>query len=152
MMKFKIRRATIDDLGAIVALTTNGDISAPSQCIDPVMRERYLGAFGAICADANNELYVAEMGGEVVGTMQLTFIPGISYQGGERLHIESLAVSAGYRNHGIGTQLMEDAIFKARQRGCCVVQLMTPKWREQTQRFYQKLGFSLTHEGAKLEF
>ena len=94
---------------------------------------------------------VAEMDDDVVGTMQLTFIPGISYKGGVRMHIEAVAVSSGHRNQGIGSQLMADAIIKARQRGCCVVQLMTPKRRSKAHRFYQKLGFSLTHEGAKLE-
>jgi GNAT superfamily N-acetyltransferase len=151
MSEIRIRRATSDDLGAVVGLLTSGEVNIPPQNMGPTLQEHYLVAFEAISADANNELVVAEMNDKVVGTMQLTFIPGITYEGGVRMHIEGVAVSLEHRNQGIGTQLMGHAISKARQRGCCVVQLMTPKRRSEVHRFYQKLGFSLTHEGAKLE-
>jgi GNAT superfamily N-acetyltransferase len=151
MSDIRIRKATLDDIGAVVDLSVNGKVSASSQNAEPDIPEHYLAAFEAISADTNNELIVAEMNGRIVGTMQLTFIPGISYRGGVRMHVESVVVSLEHRNHGIGTQLMEYAISKARQRGCCVVQLMTPKWRSKAHHFYQRLGFYLTHEGAKLE-
>ena len=151
MNDIKIRTATLDDLGTVVDLTVDGQVSDPSQNGDSDIPEYYLAAFEAISADTNNELVVAEMDNRIVGTMQLTFIPGISYQGSVRMHIEGVMVSSEHRNRGIGTKLMNYAISNARRRGCCVVQLMTPKWRSEAQRFYQRLGFSLTHEGAKLE-
>ena len=72
MSDIRIRRATLDDLGAIVDLLMSGEASIPPQSIDPSLQERYLAAFEAISADANNELIVAEMDDKVVGTMQLT--------------------------------------------------------------------------------
>ena len=146
MSDITIRTATLDDLGAVVGLSVNGDASASL-----ALPEHYLAAFEAISADANNELIVADMNDEIVGTLQLTFVPGLSYEGGVRVHVEGVVVSSKHRNRGIGTQLMKHVISDARQRGCCLVQLMAPKWRSEVHRFYQKLGFSLTHEGAKLE-
>ncbi len=151
MNDIRIRKATLDDLGAVVKLSVNGDVSAPSQHTDLALPEHFLATFEAISADTNNELIVAEMNDKIVGTLQLTFIPGLSYEGGVRVHVEGVAVSSKHRNCGIGTQLMKHVISNARRRDCCVVQLMAPKWRSEAHRFYQKLGFSLTHEGAKLE-
>ena len=147
----KIRKATLNDLGAVVDLTVNGKTSAPFRDADTVLPEHYLAAFEAISVDTNNELVVAEMDNNIVGTMQLTFIPGLSYQGSVRMHVEGVVVSAKHRNCGIGTHLMEYATLNARRKGCCVVQLMTPKRRAKAHRFYRRLGFALTHKGTKLE-
>ncbi len=146
MDTIRIQEATARDLAAIVDLLVDGKVNAATH-----VPESYRTAFEAITADANNQLLVAKLDDEVVGTIQLTFIPGLSYKGGVRMHVEGVVVSSEHRNRGIGTQLMEYAIAAARQKGCCVVQLMTPKQRTQAQRFYVRLGFALTHEGAKLE-
>jgi GNAT superfamily N-acetyltransferase len=54
------------------------------------------------------------------------------------------------RGRGIGAALMAHAVERARARGCGIVQLSTNKARADARRFYERLGFTATHEGMKL--
>jgi GNAT superfamily N-acetyltransferase len=107
-------------------------------------------AFEAIDADPHNELIVAEEDGEVVGTCQLTFIPGLSRGGAWRMTIEAVRVRSDRRGGGIGRKLMAYALGLARDRGCRIAQLTTDKRRTDAHRFYESLGFTASHEGMKL--
>jgi len=93
---------------------------------------------------------VAEIDGEPVGTLQLTFIPYLTYQGGWRALIEGVRVDAKIRSAGLGKAMVEHAIRRARERGCHLVQLTTDKARPEAKRFYETLGFVASHEGMKL--
>ncbi|HEX7743781.1 MAG TPA: GNAT family N-acetyltransferase [Micromonosporaceae bacterium] len=110
----------------------------------------YWRAFEAIDADPSNALVVADRDGEVVGTMQLTFIPGLSRRGAERAQIEGVRVRADQRGTGLGRRMIEWAIERARERDCRLVQLTTDKSRTDAHRFYASLGFQASHEGMKL--
>ncbi|GAA0373207.1 GNAT family N-acetyltransferase [Micromonospora gifhornensis] len=110
----------------------------------------YEKAFADITADPRNHLVVAEAGGEVVGCMQLTYIPGLGRHGAERQLIESVRVRSDRRGQGLGRLMMTWAIDQARQRGCGLVQLTTDKSRHDAHRFYLGLGFVASHEGMKL--
>lgn len=110
----------------------------------------YHTAFEAIEADPNNELVVAVLDGRVVGMLQLTFIPSLTYRGGWRALIEGVRVEASVRSEGIGRRLIEWAIDRARERRCHLVQLTSDKARPDAIRFYQSLGFVASHEGLKL--
>lgn len=112
--------------------------------------DSYYAAFEAIGRDPNNELTVAVMGGRVAGVLQITFIPYLTYRGSWRALIEGVRVDDSVRSSGIGSQLIEWAIERARQRGCHMVQLTSDKARPDAIRFYQKLGFVASHEGLKL--
>jgi GNAT superfamily N-acetyltransferase len=107
-------------------------------------------AFEAIDADDRNELIVAEVDGAIVGTCQLTFIPGLSRGGGERMLIEAVRISSARRGQGLGAELIRWTVDRARERGCRMVQLTTDKRRTGAHRFYDRLGFAATHEGYKL--
>lgn len=50
-------------------------------------------AIERILADPGNDLVVAERSGRIVGTLQLTLIPGLARRGGLRLLVEALRVS-----------------------------------------------------------
>ncbi|MDG4792304.1 GNAT family N-acetyltransferase [Micromonospora sp. WMMD1082] len=110
----------------------------------------YEKAFADITADPRNHLVVAEAGGEVLGCMQLTYIPGLGRHGTERLLVEAVRVRSDQRGRGLGRQMMTWAIEQARQRGCGLVQLTTDKSRHDAHRFYLGLGFVASHEGMKL--
>jgi GNAT superfamily N-acetyltransferase len=110
----------------------------------------YAEAFAAIDGDPNQFLAVAEVEGEVVGCLQLTFIPGLSLKGMWRGQIESVRIAASRRGQGLGHVMIEWAIAECRRRGCGLVQLTMNKTREDTLRFYKSLGFEATHEGFKL--
>lgn len=142
------REARREDIPAIVALLADDPIGATREA--PGADQDYLAAFEAIDADPRNELIAVESGGEVVGTMQLTFIPGLSRRGGERLQIEAVRVAAPFRGQGLGRRMMEWAVQRGRERGCRLVQLTSDKKRADAHRFYTSLGFTPSHEGFKL--
>jgi GNAT superfamily N-acetyltransferase len=87
----------------------------------------------------------------VIGTLHLIFLPSISYQGGTRAQVESVRVAKRLRGQGIGAEMMEWAIKRARQRGCHLMQLTSHKSREAAHRFYERLGFTKSHIGMKIE-
>jgi GNAT superfamily N-acetyltransferase len=86
----------------------------------------------------------------VVGTLQLTFIPGMARRGALRAQIEAVRVGEAQRGLGLGREMMLWAIEESRRRGCALVQLTTDKQREAAHRFYARLGFAASHEGMKL--
>ncbi len=141
------RTARIDDLPLIVALLADDAIAAARQ---GAFGDEHRAAFEAIEADPNNELIVAELDGEVVGTMQLTYIPGISRRGALRLQIEAVRIADALRGRGLGREMMGWAVERGRARGCVLVQLTTDKARKDAHRFYDSLGFVASHEGYKL--
>jgi GNAT superfamily N-acetyltransferase len=106
-------------------------------------------AFEEISADPNHALVVGEREGEVVACLQLTFIPGLSRGGMRRALVEAVRVRQDLRGQGVGEQLMQDAMARARTRGCGVIQLTTDKRRTAAHRFYARLGFEASHEGMK---
>jgi len=144
------RQASRQDLGAIVRLLADDPLGSKREEYTIPLLPGYVQAFEAISNDPNNELVVAELAGEVVGVLQLTFIPYLTYKGGWRALIEGVRVSAPWRSAGIGRRLFHWAIGRARHRGCHVVQLTSDKTRPQAIRFYESLGFVASHEGMKL--
>jgi GNAT superfamily N-acetyltransferase len=110
----------------------------------------YTDAFAAMAADPNQLLAVVEDAGEVVGTLQLTFIPGLSYQGAWRGQIEAVRIAGSRRGQGLGERLIRWAVEECRARGCLMVQLTTNLSRKDAHRFYERLGFRHSHAGYKL--
>jgi GNAT superfamily N-acetyltransferase len=142
-----IRRARRTDVEAIVAMLADDPLGATREKPgDP----RYVEAFGSIDRDPHQVLAVAEQGGEVVGTLQLTVIPGLSRVGSTRAQIEAVRVRFDQRGGGLGQRLVEWSIDEARRRGCALVQLTTDATRTDAHRFYERLGFVASHVGMKL--
>jgi GNAT superfamily N-acetyltransferase len=144
------RRARSSDVPDIVRMLADDPLGARRERNETPLPDGYLRAFEAIDADPNNELIVADQDGRVVGVLQLTFIPSLTYQGGWRALIEGVRVDAPTRSQGLGRALFEWAIGRARARGCHLVQLTTDKARPDARRFYEGLGFVASHEGMKL--
>ncbi|MER7589077.1 GNAT family N-acetyltransferase [Micromonospora sp. NPDC127501] len=142
------REAVRADLPAVIALLAD-DVLGKARDFTEV-DEAYERAFAAIDADPRNQLIVAEQAGELVGCLQITYIPGLGRHGSERSLIESVRVRSDRRGQGLGRDLMTWAVDQARQRGCALVQLTTDKTREDAHRFYLGLGFVASHEGMKL--
>jgi GNAT superfamily N-acetyltransferase len=93
---------------------------------------------------------VTDAAGAVVGTLQVTYIPGLVRRGALRAHIEAVRVREDLRGHGVGQALVAWAIDEARRRDCALVQLTCDKRRRDAHRFYDRLGFTASHEGFKL--
>ena len=148
----EFRSAERVDVPAILRLLADDEISRARGfgVVPEEVDAATWAAFEAIDADPNNELIVAEDGGEVIATCQLTFTPGLSRGGAWRMTIEAVRVRADRRSGGIGRELMAYAMDLARGRGCRIAQLTTDKRRVDAHRFYDSLGFVASHEGMKL--
>ena len=150
MTDLTFRRAGAADLEDIVALLADDELGRKREDPDPPLNPRYIDAFAAIDADRNQFLAVVEEGGEIVGCLQLSFIPGLSRLGLWRGQIESVRISSARRGGGLGKRMFEWAIDECRKRRCEIVQLTTDKSRADARRFYEGLGFVASHEGMKL--
>jgi len=149
-MNFKFREAIRADLPEIIKMLADDFLGATRERYENPLPESYTRAFEEISVDKNNELIVAEKDGEIVGTLQITFTPSISFQGGKRATVESVRVDEKYRGQGLGKELMQWAIERAREENCVAMQLTTNSDRKDAHRFYEDLGFKGTHLGMKL--
>lgn len=143
-----MRDAEAADLPAILALLAE-DTIPPDRETDPA-DPRYRSAFHAIEADPNQRLIAAELGGRVVGTMQLTFLPGLSFRGSWRGLIEAVRIAGDLRGQRLGERMILWAVEQCRARDCKLVQLTSSASRTAAHRFYARLGFVQSHVGMKL--
>ncbi|MCW2912032.1 MAG: GCN5-related N-acetyltransferase [Actinomycetia bacterium] len=148
-LQVSFREAKRDDIPAIVGLLADDPLGSTRETPGEELPEAYWTAYEAIDRDPNNMLIVAEIDGRVAGTLQLTYIPSLTYTGGERAQIEGIRVAAEQRGHGVGQKLIAWVVEQARARGCRVVQLTTDRQRPDAIRFYQKIGFVPSHMGMK---
>jgi GNAT superfamily N-acetyltransferase len=147
----RLRRARRSDVTAIVGLLADDPLGARRDGVRTAADlAAYEQAFGRVDRDPAQLLVVAEAEGAVIGTMQLSFLPGLARRGATRAQIEAVRVAAGWRSRGLGSAMLGWAIGEARRRDCALVQLTTDKSRGEAHRFYAKLGFVASHEGLKL--
>ena len=146
----RYRLATAEDLPAIVQMLADDTLGATRERADTPLPQCYYDAFSAIERDPNIELLVAEAAGQIIGTVQIGYVPGLSRQGTWRATIEAVRVAASERGQGIGAAMIQETIARARQRGCGLMQLTSDRSREDARRFYERLGFVHTHVGMKL--
>ncbi|MFE9028741.1 GNAT family N-acetyltransferase [Streptomyces iakyrus] len=149
MGDLEIRSAVSDDVPAIVAMLADDPLGAQRESPDDL--GPYLAALERLSADPNQHVVVAVRQGRVVGTLQLTIIPGLSRRGATRSIIEGVRIHADERGSGLGTQLIEWAIDTSRELGCHLVQLTSDRTRNDAHRFYERLGFTASHTGFKLQ-
>lgn len=148
-----IRAATDNDIPRILELYRQLDINASKGDLDdnPINIE-WQSAFAQIKAMPGHELLVAEEDGEVVGTTVLLIIPNLSHNASPWAEVENVVVDRKHRRQGIGKQLMEYAVARARQAGCHKIQLSSNKKRRGAHSFYGELGFSASAQGFRLYF
>ncbi|MFJ9546243.1 GNAT family N-acetyltransferase [Streptomyces erythrochromogenes] len=144
-----IRPATEADLPAIVAMLADDPLGATRE--SPEDLTPYRTALERLSGDPNQHVVVAVRAGRVVGTLQLTIVPGLSRKGATRAIIEGVRVHADERGSGLGTRFIEWAIEKSRAENCTLVQLTSDVTRTDAHRFYERLGFTASHVGFKLQ-
>ncbi|MFE5588034.1 GNAT family N-acetyltransferase [Kitasatospora sp. NPDC056531] len=144
-----IRRAGEGDLPAIVAMLADDPLGATRESPDDLTP--YRTAFARIDGDPHQHLVVAERAGRVVGTLQLTVVPGLSRAGTTRTIIEAVRIHADERGSGLGTELIQWAVERSRALDADLVQLTSDATRTDAHRFYERLGFVASHIGFKLK-
>ncbi|MEU9893500.1 GNAT family N-acetyltransferase [Streptomyces phaeochromogenes] len=149
MGDLEIRPAVPDDVPALVAMLADDPLGAQRESPDDL--SPYLAALERLSRDPNQHQVVAVREGRVVGTLQLTIIPGLSRKGTTRSIIEGVRIHADERGSGLGTRFIEWAIDRSRSEGCQLVQLTSDVSRTDARRFYERLGFTASHVGFKLQ-
>lgn len=149
----KLRKATITDIASIVEMLSDDVLGAKREDFQSPIPASYTLAFENILKDTNQELMVlvnAEQ--KVVGTLQLSFIQYLTYQGGIRAQIEAVRIRKDERGKGLGKKMFAWAIARAKERNAHVLQLTSDKKRPEAIAFYEELGFTASHEGMKMHF
>ena len=149
-MNLTSRKANINDLKSIVQLLIDDKLGSKREYLDATFDDTYLEAFAKITSDPNQYLMVVLKDEEIVGTCHLTIMPSLTYKGATRMQIEAVRVTKLYRSMRIGEWMMEQALEYAKTHNVKIVQLTTNKVRESAKKFYERLGFSATHEGMKI--
>ena len=150
-MDLQYRQATEADIPVLIQMLSDDALGKLREDHSTPVNPCYLTALQHIQNDPNNELTVVESDEEIVGMLQLTFIPYLTYKGSWRCLIEGVRIKKEFRGNGLGTLFFEWAIERAKQRKCHIVQLTSDKQRPDAIRFYERLGFTASHEGFKLK-
>ncbi|UCM86765.1 GNAT family N-acetyltransferase [Streptomyces marincola] len=148
MEQVSIRPAEPEDIPAIVAMLADDPLGATRE--SPEDLAPYRRAYDRLRSDPQQFLVVADRGGEVVGTLQLTIVPGLSRRGSTRSIIEGVRVHRSERGRGLGARLVEWAVEESRRQDCHLVQLTSDAARPDAHRFYERLGFIGSHVGFKM--
>lgn len=147
------RKATKKDISTIVEMLADDELGKQRERFQEPLPIEYIKAFEHISADQNQELIVLEnANGELIGTLQLSFIQYLTYQGGIRAQIEAVRIRKDQRGLGIGKKMFQWAIARAKERNAHLLQLTTDKKRPDAIQFYEDLGFVASHEGMKIHF
>ncbi len=146
-----VRAAVEADLPAILALIDADPISSARPGHSVGITDAVRRAFAEIQQSPAHSLWVIEESGWVLGTYQLSLLPGLARDGMRRAIIESVHVRPDWRSRGLGEALLRHAIAQAREANCGTLQLTTDKRRTAAHRFYRRLGFIASHEGMKLD-
>lgn len=149
-----LRRASAPDLDSLMMLLADDPVSASrGDRASEADRPAYSLALEEIVDDPSNDIFLAvDEDGRVVGTMQMTRLPGMSRRGSARLLVEAVRVRSDARSLGIGSTMMRWVMqVAATTLDVGVVQLTSDTSRTDAHRFYERLGFVASHVGFKYQ-
>jgi GNAT superfamily N-acetyltransferase len=147
----QIRISTNADVSEITRLLWDDEQGRKRESISPENATVYQSAFEQIERDPNSQVFVATLEGAVIGCLQLTVIPGLSYRGVRRALIEDVRVAGSVRGRGVGGLLLGHAEAHVIKLGCKLVELFVHGQRTNAHRFYEKAGYIGAHRGFRKE-
>ena len=145
-----LRDARREEIPLIVAMLADDMLGSTRDAVVDPLPPAYYAAFDAIAASRDNRLLIAELDGEAVGSLQITFIPGLAKVGASKMLVEQVRVVGARRGTGIGREIMAAVVALARARHCKSVELASHRRRTDAHRFYARLGFVASHVGMTL--
>ena len=135
-MKLEIRAATETDLPSILRLYV--EVEDDGRVL-PIEQARSI--FARMRSYPDYVVYVAMLGGSIVGTFALLIMDNLAHMGAPSGVLEDVVVQRDWRGKGVGKQMVRFAMDHCRERGCYKLALSSNINREAAHRFYDSLGF-----------
>ena len=132
-----VREAGPDDLAAVLALYAQPDLDDGRV----LAHGEALRVFARFALYPDYHLYVAVIGGEVVGTFALLIMDNLAHVGTPSGVVEDVVVSGQHQGRGLGRLMMAFARERCAARGCYKMVLSSNLKRERAHRFYEDIGF-----------
>jgi ribosomal protein S18 acetylase RimI-like enzyme len=147
----KLRKAKKEELFRIIELYADDVLGQSRETLSDPLDEGYLKAFDSIDRNPQQELLVlVDDDNLILGTLQITYVQYLNRMGSKRAIFEAVRIDKNHRGKGLGEMMCKLAINKAKENGAKFVQLFSDKQRTDALRFYQKIGFTPSHEGFKM--
>ena len=138
----KVEPATIEDLPALVALTTGFFSGSDDFIPDPLAQERGLALI--LEQPSRGRIFVLRNGSEIFGMVNL-LITISTAMGGFVVQMEDVIVHPDHRGQGFGTQLLEHVVDFASQKDFKRITLLTDKISAESQNFFRKHDFEYSN-------
>ena len=146
--KLQMRPAMESDLEKILDLYAQTEFDAGDVLPLPAAKH----VFERFADYPDYTLYVAEHGGEIVGTFALLVMHNLGHLGAPSAIVEDVAVAPTLQRHGIGNAMMQFALGLCRDKGCYKLMLSSNAKRERAHAFYESLGFERHGFSFRLDF
>jgi glucosamine-phosphate N-acetyltransferase len=101
-----------------------------------------------IRSNQNHVIMVADLDGQIVGSITLLIEPKFIHQGGLVGHIEDVVVRTELQSKGIGEQLVNAALEYAKNHGCYKTILDCD---DNVKPFYEKIGFKRNSNAMRFD-
>ena len=101
-----------------------------------------------IRSNQNHVIMVADLDGQIVGSITLLIEPKFIHQGGLVGHIEDVVVRSELQGKGIGEQLVNAALEYAKNHGCYKTILDCD---DNVKPFYEKIGFKRNSNAMRFD-
>jgi len=134
MSKLEIREAQKGDASIISSLLIQLGYNTASSKIETLI---------SMTSSENNEIYVGILDGKVIAVMSIIFFK--YFPAAEKLcRRTSIVVDETVRGSGVGSKLIDYAKSMALSQKCSMLEITTSLRREQTQAYYESIGFQKT--------
>ncbi|MYE21731.1 MAG: GNAT family N-acetyltransferase [Synechococcus sp. SB0662_bin_45] len=144
MGEITIRDAGQGDVPALLRLL--GQLDPPGEAPGGPAAGAALDAIGC---HPGVRLVVAEVAGEVVGSVMLAVLPNLSHHSMPFAQLENLIVDKAHRGRGLGRALMGWCAEQARAAGCYKLQFQSRNHRKASHGFYRRLGYQALTVGFR---
>ena len=101
-----------------------------------------------IRSNQNHVIMVADLDGQIVGSITLLIEPKFIHQGGLVGHIEDVVVRSELQGKGIGEQLVNATLEYAKNHGCYKTILDCD---DNVKPFYEKIGFKRNSNAMRFD-
>ena len=135
-----ITEAKIADLEEILALLSQLSPPMPDEKLE---NEQGMAVLESIISNPDYCLCVAGINGKLIGTALLLLQRNLSHGGRPYAHLENVVTDINYRGKGVGMEMVNFLISKAREQDCYKIIL---NCELKNIPFYKNCGFNVTGE------